>query len=706
MANLLGFGYKAPSPVDKPYFNEASNSDLLKAKIHARGKNPELTGYDAMGKPRTSAWGRALASGLVSVGEGIKNLTPRDILNAPYNAVTAIPSVLGGLASSVGKSMETMVKPSGSLYKYPGMTGLSPVSPAQQKATTDTTLNLMGLSAVPGTAARIAGKEVARSDSTLGMFLGESAVTADKAALTKAKKMTEAGKSRDSVLKQTGWFKDSADKRWKFEISDIDARLAAVPANVYREQNLLNKLLSGNRMFSSRKNYLDQVLDHPELYKAYPSLRDIEFDLVKDLTKYDGSLGTYTPGGFGRTASIQLDAKLTEDAVARMLRLERKLKKDTASYKEQMEYGAFRETYPDYLSLDEWVKRERKENGDEFATAEQMAKAEEVGYDQYFGADYQRDLFDNFSPNIADNAVYAKSTMLHEVQHAIQDLENFAMGGGTGSKRYVEDSTKKGMERKEALGTLANALKDEKGNVKPRYKASKETRILDEMVTDVAEELKSLGMYVNTGEGPRAIRNFRPLRSEMIDSKTDTRSSSRQQKDTQIPLLGDKIWLQVQNGKVIKGDTPEVPIKDLHNQLMENGATLNQADRLMKDIKAVYGFQNDLPKYFGVGGDRHNVVKKDYGQWDSSEKHIPTALASPTERYLRIAGEAEARNVQARARFSPEKLREYGPWKSIDVTNPDLLTAVTRVPENFSYTRPTLTSPTETSKFRYFKGDR
>ena len=39
MANLLGFGYKAPSPVDKPYFNEASNSDLLKAKIHARGKN-------------------------------------------------------------------------------------------------------------------------------------------------------------------------------------------------------------------------------------------------------------------------------------------------------------------------------------------------------------------------------------------------------------------------------------------------------------------------------------------------------------------------------------------------------------------------------------------------------------------------------------------------------------------------------------------
>ena len=695
MVSLFGFGYTPPSAVDKPYFTEPSKGDLAKAKL-ARDAKDLPTGYANL-----------IGSGIISAVEGARKLTPRDILNAPYNAVTAIPSVLGGLASSVGKSMETMVKPSDALYKYPGMTGLSPVSPAQQKATTDTGLNLMGLSAVPGTAARIAGKEVARSDSTLGMFLGESAKTADKAALTKAKKMTKDGKSRDSILKQTGWFKDSADKRWKFEISDIDARLAAVPANVYRG----DKMFGGDKLFDNRRNYLDQVLNHPELYKAYPFLRDIEFDLVRGLTKGDnGTMGSYSGGPFqgssGRTASIQLDARLTQDGVARMLELERKLKKDTASYREQIEYGAFRDTYPDYLSLDEWVKRERKENGDGFANAEQMAVAEKVGYDEYFGADYQRDLFDNFSPNIADNAVYAKSTMLHEVQHAIQDAENFAMGGGTGSKRYVEKSTKRGMERKEALGTLANALKDKKGKVMPRYKASKETRILDEMVTDVAEELKSLGMYVNTGEGPRAIRNFRPLRSEMIDSKTDTRSSSRQQKDTQIPLLGDKIWLQVQNGKVIKGDTPEVPIKDLHNQLMENGATLNQADRLMKDIKAVYGFQNDLPKYFGVGGDRHNVVKKDYGQWDSSEKHIPTALASPTERYLRIAGEAEARNVQARARFSPEKLREYGPWKSIDVTNPDLLTAVTRVPENFSYTRPTLTSPTETSKFRYFKGDR
>lgn len=693
MVSLFGFGYKPPSAVDKPYFTEPSKGDLAKAKL-ARDAKDRPTGY-----------GNLIGSGIISAVEGARKLTPRDILNAPYNAVTAGGSMLGGLASSVGKSLETMVKPSGALYKYPGMTGLSPVSPAQQKATTDTGLNLMGLSAVPGTAARIAGKEVARSDSTLGMFLGESAKTADKAALTKAKKMTKAGKSRDSILKQTGWFKDSADKRWKFEISDIDARLAAVPANVYRG----DKMFGGDKFFDNRKNYLDQVLDHPELYEAYPFLRDIEFDLVKDLTKRgNGTMGTYSGGPFqgssGRTASIQLDARLTQDGVARMLELERKLKKDTASYREQIEYGAFRDTYPDYLSLDEWVKRERKEKGDGFANAEQMAKAEKVGYDEYFGADYQRDLFDNFSPNIADNYAASRSVMLHEVQHAIQDAENFAMGGGTGSKRYVEKSTKKGMERKEALGTLANALKDEKGNVKPRYKASKETRILDEMVTDVAEELKSLGMYVNTGEGSTAIRNFRPRRSEMKDPTEETRGA-RKQEDTRIPLLDDKIWLQVQNGKVVKGDLPNVPIKDLHNQLMENGATLKQANRLMKDIKTVYGFQNDLPKYFDVTGQRHSLVKNEKGTYQASEKQIPTALASPLQGYRRIAGEAEARNVETRARLSPEELRTRAPWKTID-TDPDLLTAITRVPENNPYTRPTLMPPTETGNFRRFKGIR
>ena len=694
MVSLFGFGYTPPSAVDKPYFTEPSKGDLAKAKL-ARDAKDLPTGYANL-----------IGSGIISAVEGARKLTPRDILNAPYNVVTAGGSMLGGLASSVGKSLETMVKPSGALYKYPGMTGLSPVSPAQQKATTDTGLNLMGLSAVPGTAARIAGKEVARSDSTLGMFLGESAKTADKAALTKAKKMTKDGKSRDSILKQTGWFKDSADKRWKFEISDIDARLAAVPANVYRG----DKMFGGDKLFDNRRNYLDQVLDHPELYKAYPFLRDIEFDLVRGLTKGDnGTMGTYSGGPFqgssGRTASIQLDARLTQDGVARMLELERKLKKDTASYREQIEYGAFRDTYPDYLSLDEWVKRERKEKGDGFANAEQMAKAEKVGYDEYFGADYQRDLFDNFSPNIADNYAASRSVMLHEVQHAIQDAENFAMGGGTGSKRYVEKSTKRGMERKEALGTLANALKDEKGNVKPRYKASKETRILDEMVTDVAEELKSLGMYVNTGEGSTAIRNFRPRRSEMKDPTEETRGI-RKQEDTRIPLLDDKIWLQVQNGKVVKGDLPNVPIKDLHNQLMENGATLKQANRLMKDIKTVYGFQNDLPKYFDVTGQRHSLVKNEKGTYQASEKQIPTALASPLQGYRRIAGEAEARNVQTRSRLSPEELRTRAPWKTIDVTDPDLLTAITRVPENNPYTRPTLMPPTETGNFRRFKGNR
>ena len=214
MVSLLGFTYNPPSAVDEPYFNEPSKGDVIKADMARRSKD------------RPTNWGNLFTSGAISALEGAKNLTPRDVLNAPYNAGTALLTGAGNLGKNFWGNVETAMKPSGALYKFPGMTGYSSVSPAQQKAITNTSLNLLGASGV-----RMPGKGVAQDRSTLGMFLGKGAVGADLDALAKAKKLKKKGKTRAQIRKETNWHYDPEDKQWKFMLSDIDAKIAALPAS-------------------------------------------------------------------------------------------------------------------------------------------------------------------------------------------------------------------------------------------------------------------------------------------------------------------------------------------------------------------------------------------------------------------------------------------------------------------------------------------
>jgi hypothetical protein len=86
---------------------------------------------------------------------------------------------------------------------------------------------------------------------TLSMFLGPGAKTANTAALTKAQGMASSGLPREQILKETGWFA-GPDKKWRFEIDDSAA--------LYR----------GSKAAGS--SYADDVINHPQLFEAYPSL--------------------------------------------------------------------------------------------------------------------------------------------------------------------------------------------------------------------------------------------------------------------------------------------------------------------------------------------------------------------------------------------------------------------------------------------------
>lgn len=92
------------------------------------------------------------------------------------------------------------------------------------------------------------------------IFAGEKAyaelkyapVKADK--LSKAQAMAKEGKNELEIWRDTGWFRDK-DGAWKFEIGDGSAKLNS-------------KFQSGGK--------LGELLEHDELFKAYPELRDVK----------------------------------------------------------------------------------------------------------------------------------------------------------------------------------------------------------------------------------------------------------------------------------------------------------------------------------------------------------------------------------------------------------------------------------------------
>jgi hypothetical protein len=90
---------------------------------------------------------------------------------------------------------------------------------------------------------------------SIGMFLGPSAKTADLQALEVARDMAKQGATRDEIYDATKWFQ-GADKQWRFEVPDTAASMR--PGYI-------------------EKSTVGEAIDHPELFKAYPQLSDVEF---------------------------------------------------------------------------------------------------------------------------------------------------------------------------------------------------------------------------------------------------------------------------------------------------------------------------------------------------------------------------------------------------------------------------------------------
>lgn len=165
--------------------------------------------------------------------------------------------------------------------------------------------------------APVAAKAV---DGTLGSFMGVKSATIDKTALYKAQNLEMDGVHPTAIWHQTSTFR-GADGRWRQEIPDQDVNILDKGTNLHPAEPVGKgmagwtkieapesiSIKDGNKLpdnpslkdlmkwFESPMGTgtkLSDVLDHPELYKAYPWLKDIKvFPMPEGIPYYGMTRG-------------------------------------------------------------------------------------------------------------------------------------------------------------------------------------------------------------------------------------------------------------------------------------------------------------------------------------------------------------------------------------------------------------------------------
>jgi hypothetical protein len=117
-----------------------------------------------------------------------------------------------------------------------------------------------------------------------GMFIGKKAATWDALAAAKAKMLADMGTDARTIWKETGTWK-GPDGKWRQEISDKPA---------FYDPEALTELKS-NTSFDYLKDTqpLGGVVEHKELYKAYPDIGDIPVHFMPT-QNLKGAAGSYS----------------------------------------------------------------------------------------------------------------------------------------------------------------------------------------------------------------------------------------------------------------------------------------------------------------------------------------------------------------------------------------------------------------------------
>ena len=218
-----------------------------------------------------------------------------------------------------------------------------------------------------------------------------------------AREMERQEKDAKAIKLATGWER-GGDGKWRYEIMDGELK---------KEPNVKEKVSSDGEVHY--ETTLGEILDNEQLYRSYPELRT----LPVSIQQMDGGVsGIYLPSGY-MSLSMGLYRHRTQPGDVRR---EIEQIESTPEYNEYSKY--FEGDMPDaYIGReDEWE--------------EAMNEAEAKFFESELGKRYHDLMWgDKRKAYSYGFDEVGKGVILHEVQHAIQHIEGFAMGGNSTTYR-------------------------------------------------------------------------------------------------------------------------------------------------------------------------------------------------------------------------------------------------------------------------------
>lgn len=129
------------------------------------------------------------------------------------------------------------------------------------------------------------------------VFGGAGAKKIDTEIFSKAEKLWNKGTPNEEIREQTGWYKDDADRKWRFEIDDSQMKLAGEgefnwsdPDAITSSEDIMSKVIDGDDYTVTLR--LGDFLDHKKLFKHYPQLKDYKV-ILNDTSLESGTIGSF-----------------------------------------------------------------------------------------------------------------------------------------------------------------------------------------------------------------------------------------------------------------------------------------------------------------------------------------------------------------------------------------------------------------------------
>lgn len=278
---------------------------------------------------------------------------------------------------------------------------------------------------------------------------GERAMTANMEKLKEAKEMLAKDADMETIYKKTGWHR-GADGKWRFEIPD---NLDKIDAAKFPEEGYAIPL--------------GEIYTNPKLYEAYPWLADV---MVQSEAMEEQTLGVAAGEGYIGINSNLLGDGIKQEIIINGIKYKRVVSKDGAKAgkffshgDEFIEYalnhGIKNNTFDKKAavnSLKELIqekesvieKLKSKNNNGQFNKGildrqKELSKIREAA--EFVGrADISFNEIKKADRDVEAAHKNLAETLIHEIQHIIQNAEGFAGGG---SPARVNEQMKRQMQK-------------------------------------------------------------------------------------------------------------------------------------------------------------------------------------------------------------------------------------------------------------------